>query len=324
MLRLTFFLALAMALIVPSLAFSGELHDATFKSAALNADLKVNVYIPDGRPPLEGWPVLYLLHGHGGNQNSWRDLGKIQPTLDRMIAAHTIKPLVVVMPAAQNSWYVDSRLAGGPGDYETALTVDLRKRIEATLPVRKDRDGRAIAGLSMGGYGALRLAYGHPDLYDFVASLSGAIWHNIPDAELAKTPSEMKLTYDEVFFRKVDAETILAGVVLPSVGDHFSGSFGTPFDGRLFNEKNIFTIAARRIEKGGTLPPTYLTCGDDDGFRLWRGAIALYDMLQAHGRKAELRLTDGDHHWSVWRSEIVNVLKFIDKQWATGEIVAKQ
>lgn len=322
--RLKPLLAFLMFLAVPCLALAGELRDATFKSAALNADLDVNVYIPDGRPPLEGWPVLYLLHGHGGNQNSWRDLGKIQPTLDRMIANRTIKPLVVVMPAAKNSWYVDSGLAGGPGDYETALTVDLRKQIEATLPVRKDRDGRAIAGLSMGGYGALRLAYSHPDLYDSVASMSGAIWHNIPESELSKTPADLKLIHDNMFFHKVNPETILAGIVLPSVGDHFSGSFGTPFNARIFNEKNIFTIAARRLDKGGSLPPTYLTCGDDDGFRLWRGAIALYDMLQSHGRNAELRLTDGDHHWSVWRAEIANVLKFIDKQWATGEIMAKQ
>ncbi|MDQ0321850.1 enterochelin esterase family protein [Pararhizobium capsulatum DSM 1112] len=322
--RLKPLLVFLVLLVAPSLSLAGELRDATFKSAALDADLKVNVYIPDGRPPLEGWPVLYLLHGHGGNQNSWRDLGDIRPTLDRMISAHTIKPLVVVMPAAKNSWYVDSGLAGGPGDYETAITTDLRKQIEASLPVRKDRDGRAIAGLSMGGYGALRLAYSHPDLYDSVASLSGAIWHNIPESQFATTPADLKLIHDTMFFHKVNPETILAGIVLPSTGDHFSGSFGTPFNAHIFNDENIFTIVARRVEKGGSLPPTYLTCGDDDGFRLWRGAIALYDMLQANGRTAELRITDGDHVWKLWRTQIVDVLKFIDKQWATGEIVAKQ
>lgn len=324
MYRLKYLLLMMIGLAFPTWASAGEIRDATFKSAALGADFKVNVYVPSGRAPLGGWPVLYLLHGHDGNQNSWRDLGNIEATLNAMIANKTIKPLVVVMPDAKNSWYVDSNMAGGPGDYETAMTEDLRKEIEHLLPVRTDREGRAIAGLSMGGYGALRLAYSHPDLYYAVASMSGAIWHNIPATEFHKTPADMKLIYDNMFFHQVDPETILTGIVLPSTGDHFSGSFGTPFNAQIFNEKNIFTLVAQRIAKKTNLPATYLTCGDDDGLKLYRGTIALYDMLQANGRKAELRITDGDHVWTLWRTEVANVLRFIDKQWSTAGIMAKQ
>ena len=111
-------------------SFAGQIEDATFHSAALNAPLPVNIYRPDGAPPENGWPVLYLLHGHDGDQNSWRDLGNIEKTLDTLIAAGAIRPLVVVMPGVKNSWYVDSAAVGGPGDYETALTGDLRHQME--------------------------------------------------------------------------------------------------------------------------------------------------------------------------------------------------
>lgn len=305
-------------------AFAGTIKDATFRSDALDQVLPVNIYIPDGTPPKEGWPVLYLLHGHDGNQNSWRDLGNIRETLDDLIADNTIRPLVVVMPGVGNSWYVDSAAVGGPGDFELAITSDLRRQVESTLQVRKDRLGRAIAGLSMGGFGALHLAYAHPDLYVAVASLSGAIWQNVPASQLDKTPAELRLIQDSAFFHRVDRTTITSGVVLPSTGDHFSGSFGTPFDARLFNEKNVFTLAAQHIAEQSDLPATFLTCGDADGFFLWRGAVALHETLQAAGRPSQLRITDGDHVWSLWRRSIVDALHFINDQWDEAEPIASK
>ena len=73
--------------------------------------------------------------------------------------------MVVVMPDAGNSWYVDFAAVGGPGDFETAILDDLPQAIEEGMPVRRQRGGRAIAGLSMGGFGALRLAFKRPDRY---------------------------------------------------------------------------------------------------------------------------------------------------------------
>ena len=292
--------AIAALVLAPATTVSaGTITDATFHSNALDAPLGVNIYRPDGEPPQGGWPVLYLLHGHDGDQNSWKDLGDIENTLDNLIAAKTIRPLVVVMPGVRNSWYVNSQAVDGPGDFETALTADLRFEVEKTLPVRKDREGRSIAGLSMGGFGALHLAYSHSDLYGAVASLSGAIWQNVPASDLDKTPAELKLIYDSAFFHRLDRNTVTSGVVLPSTGDHFSGAFGTPFDARLFNEKNIFTFAAQQIAEQQSLPATYLTVGDDDGFSLWRGAVALHETLQSDNRPSELRITDGDHVWSL-------------------------
>ncbi|MCX8999893.1 esterase family protein [Rhizobiaceae bacterium BDR2-2] len=304
-------------------ADAGTLTELAVRSNALDADLPVIVYQPDGPPPADGWPVLYLLHGHDGNEKSWRDLGDIRQTLDRLIGENAIRPLLVVMPGVSNSWYVDSAAVGGPGDFETAVTHDLRRYVEANFSARKDRAGRAIAGLSMGGFGALHLAYAHDDLYGAVASMSGAIWQNVPASDLDKTPDELKLIQDSAFFHRVDRTTVTGGVVLPSTGDHFSGSFGTPFDARLFNEKNVFTLVAQHIAEEEDIPATFLTVGDDDGFHLWRGAVALHDTLQAGGRTSELRITDGDHVWSVWKTSIVDVLAFIDSRWDKTETVTR-
>lgn len=313
----------AISILAP-LANAGTIEDGTFKSRALGTDMPALVYRPDGSPPDGGWPVLYLLHGHDGDQNSWRDLGNIEQTLDRLIDTKAIRPIVVVMPGVGNSWYVNSSVVDGPGDFETAVTQDLRSSIEGKYPVRRDREGRSIAGLSMGGFGALHLAYAHDDLYGAVASMSGAIWQNVPASDLDKTPGELKLIQDSAFFHRLDRTTVTSGVVLPSTGDHFSGSFGTPFDARLFNEKNIFTLAAQHIAEQQDLPATFLTVGDADGFYLWRGAVALHETLQASGRHSELRITDGDHVWSLWKTSIVDVLAFIDGQWDKAETVRSE
>lgn len=319
MLRRLLALLAALAL-VPSAAAAGSLDTRTFDSQALGEPLTAMVYTPDGAPPVGGWPVVYLLHGHGGNERSWTDLGDIEATLDRLMGADgDLDPALVVMPRAKNSWYVDSRAVGGPGDYETALARDLRLQVEADYPVRTDRAGRSIVGLSMGGYGALRLGLSYPDLYTVSASLSGAIWQNIPADALASTPDELKAVQNEVYLRRTDPATLTAGVILPSVGDHYDGAFGTPFDARRFNAENVFTLLAERVAKRAALPAFYIACGDDDGFGLWRGAVALYTQLKAEGQVAQLRITDGDHRWNVWAEQIVGALAFIDAERKSAE-----
>jgi S-formylglutathione hydrolase FrmB len=282
---------------------------------ALGRPLPANIYIPDGEAPDGGWPVLYLLHGHDGNEESWKNLGDIKSTLDRLIAEGTVQPVLVVMPGVGNSWYVDSAGVGGPGNYQTAMTNDLVQWVEASYPVRSDVGGRAVAGLSMGGFGALHLAYSNPKAYGAVASMSGAIWDNVPDEDVGKTPDELKLIADSAFFHRIDRYTIDTSRILPSTGDHYAGAFGSPFDARLFNAQNVFTLAQDAVDAGLELPRTYLTVGDDDGFNLWRGAIALHETLLADGRSSELRITDGDHVWSLWKVAIKDVLVFIDAQW---------
>lgn len=310
--------AIALALLArPTLASS--IIAESYALPSMGQPMAVNIYRPEGAPPAGGWPVVYLLHGLGGNQGDWLVAGNVQQTLDALIEAGSVEPMVLVMPAAGNNWYVNTRSAGGADDVETAITEDLRQRIEADFPVRADQGGRAIAGLSMGGSGALRLGIGHPELYASIAALSPAIWENVPAEDLDKAPEDIDLIIDSTYFHWADQDTLTTGVDLPPAGPHFSGAFGDPFDARRFNAQNVFTLLAEATRAQKTLPPIYLMVGDHDSHKLWRGAIALYETLMADSVPVAFRVYDGDHSWDLWRARIGEALTFIDGHFRPAE-----
>ena len=292
-------------------AMAGTLQIFQYRSAALNQDQTAQVYVPTGTAPKGGWPVLYLLHGLNGAATDWDKLGKLRTTVDKLIADDAMKPLLIVMPSGGNSWYVDSADVKGPGNYATAISRDLEQAVEQAFPVGKDRAHRAIAGISMGGFGALRLGLSDPSRYSAIAALSPAIWQNIPTAAVDKSAAELEALRSG-YFQKADTSTVTTGLVMPPEGAHFGGAFGTPFDARRFNASNVFTILGRAVESRKNLPSVYLTVGDDDSHLLWRGAIAFFETMRMDGRMIDFRVTDGDHDWDCWKASLGDALLFID------------
>ena len=144
------------------------------------------------------------------------------------------------------------------------------------------------------------------------ASLSGALWQNVPPEDLDLPPEKLAMIADNVYFHRVDRDTIEPGPDLPTLVSHFGGAFGTPFDADRFNAENVFTLLGDRIDERRALPALYVTVGDDDGFQLWRGALAFFETVRADGQRVQLRMTDGDHVWSLWKVAIVDALAFID------------
>lgn len=283
-----------------------------YASAALHRDQTALVYLPSGEAPLGGWPVLYLLHGLDGAPGDWSELGNIKATLDKLIASHRAQPMALVMPEGGNSWYVDSAAVGGPGDYETAVGSDLMDAVEDAFPVGADREHRAIGGVSMGGYGALRLALGHPERFAAVAALSPAIWQNVP-----RSPDEPGgARHDHApampYFQRVDPDTVVVGIDLPPAGSHFGTAFGSPFDPKRFNAANVFTLLQNALEAKKALPAIYLAVGDDDSHGLWRGSIAFFETMQANALPVEFRVMDGDHDWTLWRSALTDLIVFVN------------
>jgi enterochelin esterase family protein len=163
-------------------------------SSGLAESLSYCVYLPDGYADgTERYPTLYLLHGFGAGDNEWLDRGSIADLLDRMIADGEIGPVIAVMPDAKKSWYVDSAALGGPGDYATAIQHDLVAEIDRLYRTIPRSAHRGIAGISMGGFGALRLAFSHPDEFGAVGALSaglfmpgGVSWRNGPAGRRAE------------------------------------------------------------------------------------------------------------------------------------------
>lgn len=137
-------------------------------SAAMNRDVPVIVIVPDGVSATNPCPVVYLLHGYGGNETTW--LG-IKPSLPAIADREGI---AFVCPGVGNSWYLDSEVR--PGSlYETFMIRELLPGVECRYPFVRDRSGRAITGLSMGGFGAMSLAMKHKDLFGAAGSTSGGL-----------------------------------------------------------------------------------------------------------------------------------------------------
>lgn len=261
---------------------AGTLEELSVLSPTLGMDIPASIYLPNGFEP--GLPVLYLLHGHGGGHRDWLDAGRLAETADMVFAEPEARPMAIVMPGVGNSWYVDGGSVGRHGDWQTALGGDFVPAVEDRLAAGGSRGKRFVAGLSMGGFGALHLAVHRSDLFRAAAALSPAIFEDVTQA--SDFPDfQMKF---------------------------FAGAFGEPFDVDRFNRQNVFRglpALASRLEDRPT--DFYIMTGDHDGFGLWRGALAFFRAARDSGLPAELRVRDGDHEWRLWRDELGDVLRWI-------------
>jgi S-formylglutathione hydrolase FrmB len=165
--------------LLSSQQLDSRLTELTLSTPALREPTHVRVLLPAGyEGGQERYPVLYLLHGAFADYRAWTDAGDAE-------AITAGRPLIVVMPdGGQGGWYTNwlNRGAGGPPEWERFHIEQLIPWIDDHYRTVAAREGRAIAGLSMGGFGALSYAGRHPDLFDWAGSFSGAvdITHNLP------------------------------------------------------------------------------------------------------------------------------------------------
>lgn len=234
-----------------------------FRSEALRQAVCVNVVLPDnaGQAPLK---TLWLLHGLSDNHNSWMQYTSVA----RYAGEYG---LAVVMPGADRSWYTDN--AGG-NRYFTFLTEELPKKMGDCFkwysPAREDN---LIAGLSMGGYGALKAALTCPEQYGFCASLSGAL-----DITRENRPGD------------VDEWRSIFGFDLQSAGE----LAGTKHD--------LFALA----DGGRELPYLYLWCGTEDSLIDINRAFSA--RLSALNIAHTFECSEGDHTWKWWDLHLQSAL----------------
>ena len=134
----------------------GKIDTVTYKSKTVGVNRKALIYTPPGYSPKKKYPVLYLLHGIGGDEKEWFVQGQPQVILDNLYADKKIEPMIVVLPNGRAM--KDDRATGDIygkaaafATFEQDLLTDLIPSVEKKYPVLKDREHRAIAGLSMGG-----------------------------------------------------------------------------------------------------------------------------------------------------------------------------
>ncbi len=192
--------------------------------------------------------------------------------------------MILVMPDAGLTWYVND--AGGRARYEDMFFRELIPHIDATFRTRPDREFRGVAGLSMGGWGALTYTLRHPDVFAACAAFSAAVWQ---DADL--TGLEQK-HYDEM------------------LGEVFGrGLAGQARLTAAFRALNPLDLAASLPVESLKKARYYLDCGDDDF--LFQGNALLHARLVERKVPNELRVRDGGHNWPYWRQGLVEGLKFI-------------
>ncbi|MBO7198014.1 MAG: hypothetical protein J6V28_04385 [Tidjanibacter sp.] len=154
---------------------SGKIvRDVVVPSVNLNGeDGIITLYLPsDYETSGKRYPVLYLLHGMWGDQNDWAN-NSMHTTCNNIINAGDCSELIVVMPYGANDFYVNGFTAGVK--WETYFHEELIPFVEKNYPCRTDRSSRAIAGLSMGGFGTVYHAYNYPEKFCVAYSMSGAV-----------------------------------------------------------------------------------------------------------------------------------------------------
>ena len=162
-----------------------------YDSPALGLERRMTVYTPAGYETSgKRYPVLYLLHGMGGDEEAWISLGRTAQVLDNLIAQGKAKPMIVVMPngnASQEAAPGESSRGMVPptmqlpktmeGSYEQAFP-EIVKFIDKNYRTIKSKSGRAIAGLSMGGFHSLHISKQYPDMFNYIGLFSAAIMPN--------------------------------------------------------------------------------------------------------------------------------------------------
>ncbi len=257
------------------------------KSTVLGKDVEYNIYLPvDYDKSNRSYPVLYLLHGYSDDETGWTQFGEVQNIADKQIQLGEATPMIIVMPDAGVSWYINN--SDGKTNYEDFFTKEFISFIDATYRTRAKKEFRAVAGLSMGGYGTLIMATKHPDLFAAAAPLSAAVFL---DNEITDMPDDR---WNNVF-------GILFGKDLKGkdrLTDHF-------YKNSIL--KIIETANADDLKK----VRYYIDCGDDDF--LIKGNMALHSSLIDKKIPHEFRVREGAHTWTYWRTALPDVLKFVSE-----------
>jgi putative tributyrin esterase len=266
--------ALACFLACLSVVAYGRVETVRLQSKLVNATLPYNVILPPGYDAARTtrYPVLYLLHGLDGHYSDWLS----RTNLADYAADYQI---IIVMPEGNDGWYTDS--ATVPSDkYESYILKELLPDVEERYRTIQARYGRAIAGLSMGGYGAIKFGVKSPFTFAFAASMSGVF------AAARFTEKEIPDNWRDSLklFGPADSETRKAN-------DLF---------------ELIQKLSPARVS---SLPYFYFDCGTEDSPLIFPSNRELSALMFEKKIPHEYRELPGDHSWAYWDRQIQEILR---------------
>ena len=275
--RVLLALGLAWGVSLPPAA--AEIRPGSFKSSALGREVAYVVDLPASYDASGSrkYPVVYALHGLFEGSGFWERRG-LAGALATLRATGELPDFVVVAVDGGNSFFVN---APG-GRYEDLVVQDLLAHVEATYRVATGRAGRAFLGISMGGYGALHIAFANPALVKAVATHSAMLLETIPTAVQGARRGQMAA---------------------------FNQVFGDPIDAQLWTRNDPLALA--RTLDPNAAPALYLDCGADDRYGLANGHRDLHKVLEERGVAHSFALPPGDHGYEYVRTRIEKSLRFL-------------
>jgi enterochelin esterase-like enzyme len=258
----------------------GGYEKLTVSSKILGKKMRINIHLPPGYDKSGHYPVLYLFHGYGADEDAWfPDMG-LEKTADKLIDEHKIKPVIIVSPEIDNSFGINSlpfyaHLTDNGdeidmGMYENYICKELVPFIDKEYSTIPDRTGRSIGGFSMGGFIALHTAFLHSGMFSRVGGNSPALW-----------------TSDN----------------MPGYARQFL------YPTKQLQEARDPLLLAKSVTKSDGLS-IYLDCGSGDDFQFYVGCAQLYNTLKANGVNVSYVENPGDHSLDYWEAHLTDYLLF--------------
>ena len=258
---------------------------SSFPSSALGHELKFAVQLPPSydKDPKRKYPVLYFLHGMFGSEVEFERRG-VAAAINRIRESGKIGEMIIVSPAGKNSFYLNAK---NGEKYEDAIIKDLIPYIEKTYRTYGTADMRAIQGISMGGFGALTLAFKHPEMFSSVSAHCAALFAELPAASGTDQRSQFRAKL---------------------VGD----IFGNPPDEEFFKQNNPMDVAisnAAAIKKSGI--QIYFDVGEQDRYGFAEPNKDFDARLTKAGIAHKFNLFPGNHGWEYMISVAENSYTFL-------------
>lgn len=296
----------------------GTVRVERFFAPALGVEKHYLVYLPPSyaTAPTKRYPVAYYLHGFSGDEADWVSLGSLDVVADSLVAGG-IPEMIIVMPDGDDGWYTNWEEPPEPYDaclvdtlvnraapalcivqahYEDYIARDLVRHVDSTYRTLADRGHRGIAGLSMGGFGAVTLALGHPDLFSAAASHSGVLSPLYAGPHPFATPPRYHTSSDSL----AAGWRGMWAAIAPAFGRTIAS----------WTARDPAQLVRRLAAAGGPMPALFLDVGTHDG---------LADQARAfHAELATLGISSsyaewpgGKHDWKYWHAHVGESLRWL-------------
>jgi S-formylglutathione hydrolase FrmB len=255
----------------------------SIESHMLHRAVRYCVMLPSGyEKETRKYPVLYFLHGLGENEQALMRSGG-WGLIEDLAREHKVGDFIMVAPEGRGTFFINS--ADGRNRYNDFLISEFLPFIETHYRIIRARKSRGVTGLSMGGYGALRLAFAHPELFGSVSAQSAAL--------ITETPAQL------------NADLKDAGPLAGLLGS----VFGNPIDVAHWKQNSPFELA-RKDQIQIKTQAIYINCGDQDDYGFDVGATQLHKQLTAEGVHHEFHLYPGRHSADYFLSHLGETIEF--------------